>query len=139
MDDSSYYEFWAGNWHQVIDGEISETPRFIVRRGMYSNAFEESWVMEGYMAKAWRAWDSRSRKWDFAWVADIGLFQIWEGRKVDGRWYIYRTFIIDDEEVLSRQAFIPENESTIIRTSEHSTDQGQTWSLRFRETYKKIE
>jgi hypothetical protein len=106
---------------------------------MYSSAFEESWEMEGYKAKAWRAWDTRSKKWDFAWVADIGLFQIWEGRKIEGHWYIYRTFIIDGEEVLSRQAFIPESESTMIRTSEHSRDQGQTWLLRFRETYKKIE
>ncbi len=138
-DDSSYYSFWEGDWYQVVEGEIAETPRFTVRRGMYSSAFEESWEMEGYKAKAWRAWDARSKKWDFAWVADIGLFQIWEGRKIDGHWYIYRTFIIDGEEVLSRQAFISENERTVIRTSEHSRDQGQTWLLRFRETYKKIE
>ncbi len=138
-DDSAYYNFWEGDWYQVVEGEIAETPRFKVRRGMYSSAFEESWEMEGYKAKAWRAWDTRSKKWDFAWVADIGLFQIWEGRKIEGHWYIYRTFIIDGEEVLSRQAFIPETESTMIRTSEHSRDQGQTWSLRFRETYKKFE
>lgn len=66
-----------------------------------------------------------------------GLFQIWEGKKVDGIWYIYKTFMIDGQEVLSRQAFIPENDTTVIRTSEHSSDNGKTWRLRFREIYKK--
>ncbi len=138
LDDSSYYDFWEGDWYQVVDGVVRDKPRFIVRRGMYASAFEESWQMEGYKAKAWRAWDTRTQQWDFAWVAEIGLFQIWEGRKVDGHWYIYRTFVIDGEEVLSRQAFIPMDENTVIRTSEHSRDDGTTWILRFEETYKRL-
>ena len=70
-------------------------------------------------------------------MSTSGLFQIWEGRKSEGTWYIYNTFIIDGEEVLSRQAFIPQGPNKMIRTSEHSRDSGTTWKLRFKGTYRK--
>ena len=66
-----------------------------------------------------------------------GLFQIWEGKKVEGIWYMYKTFIIEGKEVFSRQAFIPQSDTSVIRTSEHSRDGGKTWILRFKEVYKK--
>ena len=93
-------------------------------------------VQAGDFAKAWRAWDTRTKKWDFAWMSSDGLFQIWEGKKVDDIWYMYKTFILDNgEEVLSRQAFIPLNINVMERTSEHSKDQGKSWDLRFKERY----
>jgi hypothetical protein len=93
--------------------------------------------MEGYVARAWRAWDSRTAKWDFAWMSDNGLFQIWEGKKVNDIWYIYKNFVTDGEEVLSRQAFIFEDSKTLKRTSEHSRDNGASWKMRFEEKYIK--
>lgn len=136
-NDTDYFKSWVGEWYQEIDGKIAKEPRFVVKRALYDESFEESWVMEGYLAKAWRAWDSRTKKWDFAWMSDNGLFQIWEGKKVGDVWYMYKTFIIEDEEVLSRQAFIFPNDMTLIRTSEHSKDEGKTWKLRFKEKYVK--
>ena len=135
--DSTYYDHWVGEWYQEVDGELHSEPTFVVKRALYHSSFEEYWMgAGGNFSIAWRAWDSRTRKWDFAWMSTDGLFQIWEGKKVDGIWYIYKTFMINDQEVLSRQAFIPENDRTVIRTSEHSSDNGKTWRLRFREIYK---
>ncbi len=136
-DDSNYYDSWVGKWFKKTDGKIAKNPNFVVSQGLYKTAFEEIWIQDGYIAKAWRGWDSRSKKWDFAWVTDDGLFQLWEGRKVNNTWYMYKTFIINGEKVLSRQAFIIENDHTLIRTSEHSKDKGKTWRLRFREEYVK--
>ena len=138
-DDSTYYDFWEGNWHKVVDGKVDPQPRFQVRRGIYHNAFEEQWKMEGYDAKAWRGWDSSSNSWTFVWVSELGHFQVWNEKKVGDHWYMFKTFNIDGEEVLSRQAFIPKNDSTVVRTSEHSGDGGKTWKLRFREIYRKRE
>lgn len=135
--DSAYYDFWEGNWHQVVDGNVEPQPRFRVKRGIYHNAFEEQWQMESYKAKAWRGWDSSSNRWTFVWVSELGHFQIWKEKKVGEHWYMFKTFNIDGEEVLSRQAFIPKNDSTLLRTSEHSRDGGTTWNLRFREIYRK--
>ena len=135
--DLAYFDNWIGSWYPVVNGKIGEKPRFVVKQALYKGSFEETWLLEDYLAKAWRAWDSRTKKWDFAWMTDDGLFQIWDGRKVNGIWYMYKIFIIEGKEVLSRQAFIFPNDHTLIRTSEHSKDNGKTWRLRFKEKYIK--
>jgi hypothetical protein len=138
-NDSLYYDSWVGEWYKEVDGKLNTKPDFVVKRGLYHSSFEEYWVGSGGsdFSMAWRAWDKRTQKWDFAWMSTEGLFQIWEGKKIDGVWYMYNKFIINGAEVLSRQAFMPQDERTIIRTSEHSSDNGNTWKLRFKETYKK--
>lgn len=137
--DVEYYKNWIGQWYQEVDGKVNELPSFVVTQGLYIGSFEETWIgAGGTFSKAWRAWDSRTKKWDFAWMSVDGLFQIWDGKKVNGIWYMYQTFILDNgEEVVSRQAFIPKDGSTLIRTSEHSRDNGKTWTLRFKEKYVK--
>ncbi len=136
--DSLYYENWVGSWYKEVDGELDESPTFVVKRALYHTAFEEYWMgAGGDFSKAWRAWDSRTQSWEFAWMSTDALFQTWEGRKVDDIWYMYKTFIIGDRAILSRQAFIPQDKTTFIRTSEHSEDNGETWRLRFTEVYRK--
>ena len=139
-NDSTYYKSWVGEWYKIEEDQLSNQPTFVVKRGLYASSFEEYWMdAGGNFSMAWRAWDSRTRQWDFAWMSTDGFFQLWEGKKIDNIWYMVRTFIIDGKEVLSRQAFIPQAENELIRTSEHSRDNGKTWQLRFRETYRKRE
>ena len=136
--DSSYYDFWIGKWHQVINGRVAPEARFNVEVGLYPGALEEHWQMEGYKAKGWRAWDNSQKTWTFVWISERGHFQIWNERKLDGAWYMFKSFLIDGEEVLSRQAFMPQPDGAVIRTSEHSRDDGRTWTLRFEERYVKV-
>ena len=137
-NDSLYYDHWVGEWYQEVDGALSSEPTFVVKRALYHSSFEEYWIgAGGNFSIAWRAWDTRTQSWEFAWMSTDGLFQNWEGKKLNGIWYMYKTFIINNQEVLSRQAFIPIDEKLLIRTSEHSKDNGQTWTLRFKETYRK--
>ncbi len=137
-NDSLYYDTWVGEWYKEEEGVLQSMPTFVVKRALYHSAYEEYWMgAGGNFSMAWRAWDSRTRKWDFAWMSTDGLFQNWEGKKVKGIWYIYKTFVINKQKVLSRQAFIPQNDTTLIRTSEHSKDNGHTWRIRFREKYIK--
>lgn len=136
--DSTYYSNWVGEWYKFENDQLSNQPTFIIKRGLYNSSFEEYWIgAGGDFSMAWRAWDSRTQQWDFAWMSTDGLFQLWEGKKVEDTWYMYKTFIIDDKEILSRQAFIPQGKDELIRTSEHSTDNGETWRLRFSENYRK--
>lgn len=137
--DSSYYDFWVGNWYQIIDGTVADEPRFKVKKGVYASHLEEEWQMEGYKAKAWRGWDSTADRWVFTWVSELGHYQVWNEKKVGNHWYMFKTFQIDGEEVLSRQAFIPQSDETVIRTSEHSRDGGKSWTLRFKEVYTKVQ
>ena len=103
-----------GEWYQEVDGELGRKPTFVVERALYPSSFEEYWLgASGNFSMAWRAWDSRTQKWDFAWMSTEGLFQIWEGKKVNDIWYIYKIFIINEQEVLSHQAFIPKKRKYI--------------------------
>ncbi len=137
--DIDYYKSWIGVWYKEVNNKIETLPSFVVTQGLYKGSFEETWIgAGGDFSKAWRAWDQRTKKWDFAWMSSDGLFQTWQGKKVKGIWYMYKVFILSNgEEVLSRQAFIPKGNSIIIRTSEHSKDNGKTWKLRFKEKYVK--
>lgn len=136
--DLEYYSNWEGRWYRDKEDSISSSPTFVVKKGLFDHAFEEFWMgAGGEFSMAWRAWDKMSKSWQFAWVSPDGYLQLWEGKKVDGIWYMYKTFNINGEEILSRQAFIPQGDSRLLRTSEHSKDGGKTWKLRFEEKYVK--
>lgn len=135
---ASYYDFWPGAWHEVVDGEVAPEPRFEVRGNLHPSSFEETWHMDGYRAKAWRVWDRTAERWMFVWISEEGHFQIWEEKKLGEHWYMFKQFVIDGETVLSRQAFIPREDGSVVRTSEHSRDGGESWRLRFREVLVKV-
>jgi hypothetical protein len=142
--DARYYDFWPGTWYRVIDGEIDTTnTRFHVTPGIHSAAFEETWrlVIDStttITARALRAWDAGAGHWQYVWISDDGLFQVWEGRRVNGDWYIYREFEGQGEPLLSRQAWLPQESGRVVRISEQSSDGGATWRRRFREEYRRV-
>lgn len=143
-DDRRYFDFWEGAWAQEVDGkpDTSKT-MFWVTRGVNSNTFMEDWrmVFDGGSLRATgvRAWDDSTKSWPYVWISDAGHYQQWEGRKVDGNWYIYRRFNINGDKYLSRQAWIPESPTRLMRISEKSYDDGKTWELRFKAYYLKVE
>lgn len=142
--DSHYYDFWPGTWYRVVDGVVdTASTRFRVERGVHPAAFEEKWrlVIDAattITARAFRAWDSASGRWRYVWLSDAGQFQVWEGRKVNGHWYMFKEFVIEGRRVLSRQAWIPIAPGRLERISEHSSDGGRTWQRRFREEYARV-
>lgn len=142
-EDSRYYDFWPGTWVEVVDGYPDTTAtRFTVRRGVHAAAFEEEWRLfyDGaeHRSRAFRAWDDALDRWRFVWVSDDGHFQVWEGEKVDGEWYIVREFETADGAFLSRQAWIPESEDRLIRVMERSFDGGRTWETRSRTPFVRV-
>ena len=141
--DKQYFDFWEGTWYQVIDGKPDTTAtRFIVQKGINEFTFIESWTMVATKddilnASGLRSWDELNKKWMYIWISAENHFQIWEGRKSKGHWYIYKTFNIDGDIYLSRQGWIPIGSNEIMRISEKSYDDGKTWQLRFKEYYRR--
>lgn len=143
--DARYYDFWEGTWYKLVNDKVDTSSiRFIVSKGIHSAAWYEQWRMPidsvtTINATALRAWDKTNNRWMYTWVSDNGLYQVWEGRKIDSNWYIYRNFDINGDKYLSRQAWIPAGKNKLLRTSEKSYDNGATWQLRFREYYIKLQ
>ena len=111
---------------------------FRVTRSVNAAAFEEKWQFgSGAESFALRAWDKTNNKWGFGWISDNGLFQVWDTRKVDGQWYIYKEFTIDGDTYLSRQGLLLQPDGTVLRVSEKTYDE-KKWELRFSQRLKKV-
>jgi hypothetical protein len=137
--DAKYFDFWEGTWFVLKDDNgIDSSAWFKVTRNVNQSSFLEEWKFsEGMRSTALRAWDKTNNKWGFVWISDNGLYQVWDTRKVDGNWYIYKEFTINGDTYLSRQGFIPQADGTVLRISEKTYDE-KKWELRFKQRLKKI-
>jgi len=132
------FDYWIGTWYRETDGQVDTAHAFLVSR-LPSGAILEQWRARPdsvrMIASAIRSFDKAWNRWMYVWTSTDGHCQVWEGRRVDGRWYIYREFEIAGDRYLSRQAWLSESADRLVRISEKSYDGGVTWQLRFRESY----
>lgn len=137
--EAKYFDFWEGKWVVMKeDNSLDTASYFIVKKSVNPASYVEEWhFANGMSSFAIRAWDKTEGKWGFVWISDNGLYQVWDTRKIDGNWYIYRNFDINGDKYLSRQSFIPQSDGTVIRVSEKSYDD-KRWELRFRQRLRKI-
>lgn len=136
--DAKYFDFWEGTWLGMKeDGSLDSAIRFEVKRSVNPSAFEEAWGVGTGRSVALRAWDKTNGKWGFSWVSTNGLYQVWDSQKIDGHWYILKDFNVNGDKYLSRQSFILQSDSTVIRLSEKTYDK-KKWELRFKQRLKKI-
>lgn len=139
-EDTHYYDFWVGTWYVEAEGKVDTSgTRFMVSQSVHPAAFTEEWRMgfesdSTFTATAIRAWDKTTNRWMYTWVLSNGLYQVWEGKKEKGHWYMYHRFTIDGDTYLSRQGWIPESPGRVLHISEKSYDEGVTWQLRFKQT-----
>jgi hypothetical protein len=136
--DAKYFDFWAGTWYELKpDNTLDSNVCFRITRGVHPSCFIEEWQFgNGMKSIAIRSWDKTNNKWGFVWVSDNGLYQVWDTRKVDDNWYIYKEFTINNDTYLSRQGFIPQADGTVLRTSEKSYDE-KKWEIRFQQRLKR--
>jgi hypothetical protein len=138
--DAEYFNFWLGKWYLVKEDDSIDTAfYFQVKQSVHAAAFDEIWQFgSGQKSVALRAWDKSNNKWGFVWVSGNGLYQVWDSRKIDGHWYIYKEFTVNNDTYMSRQAFLPQSDGTVLRISEKSYDE-KTWELRFKQRLKKMD
>jgi len=143
-DDTRYFDFWPGTWIEMVDGVVdSSATKFIVKRSVNPASFEEEWIQVydgiAHRSVALRSWDQVNNRWAFVWVSDNALFQVWNGVKIDGEWYITKEFVIDGQSIDSRQAWIPISENRLRRILQRSEDGGETWFTRYESIFAKVE
>jgi hypothetical protein len=138
-EDAKYFDFWEGTWCLINDnGTMDTATYFKVRHSVNPSAYEEEWQFgANNKSVALRAWDKTNNKWGFVWVSGNGLYQVWDSRKVDGQWYIYKQFTVSGDTYLSRQGFLLQPDGTVLRISEKSYDE-KKWELRFKQRMKKV-
>ena len=137
--EAKYFDFWEGTWYEMKDDNTVDTNTYFkIKRGVNPSSFIEEWhFSNGMKSMGLRAWDKTNNKWGFVWVSDNGLYQVWDTKKIDANWYIYRQFTINGDTYLSRQGFIPQADGTVLRISEKTYDE-KKWELRFKQRLKKV-
>lgn len=137
--DAKYFDFWEGTWFVVKDDNTIDTSSYFkITRSVNQSCFIEEWKFgNGMRSIAIRSWDKTNNKWGFVWASDNGLYQVWDTKKIDGNWYIYKQFTIEGDTYLSRQSFILQPDGTVVRTSEKTYDE-KKWELRFTQRLKKV-
>lgn len=137
-EEAHYFDFWEGTWFEIKENnQVDSSSYFKVKRSVHPASFIEEWQHgAGNKSIALRAWDKTSLKWGFVWVSDNGLYQVWDTRKINGHWYIYRSFNVSGDKYLSRQGFIQQPDGTVLRISEKSYDE-KNWELRFKQKLQK--
>jgi hypothetical protein len=136
--EAKYFDFWVGTWYQLKeDNSLDSTTYFKVVTSVNPSSFLEEWHFAGMSSIAVRAWDKTNNKWGFVWVSDNGLYQVWDTKKVNGNWYIYKQFTVDGDTYISRQGFLRQVDGTVLRISEKSYD-GEKWELRFQQHLKRV-
>lgn len=137
--DATYFDFWVGTWYEIKnDNTLDSNSYFKVVRTVNPSCLLEEWhFSNGMKSIALRSWDKTNNKWGFVWASDNGLYQVWDTRKIDGNWYIYKQFNINNDSYLSRQGFIPQPDGTVLRVSEKTYDE-KKWELRFKQRLKRV-
>jgi hypothetical protein len=136
-DDANYFNFWEGTWYVTKeDNSVDTAAYFKIKRSVNPASFIEEWKFSGMKSAAIRAWDKTNSKWGFVWISENGLYQVWDSKKIDGNWFIYKTFTVNGDTYLSRQGFIPQPDGTVLRISEKSYDE-KKWELRFKQILRK--
>ncbi|MBP6793752.1 MAG: hypothetical protein KA143_01800 [Saprospiraceae bacterium] len=132
--DLKYYHFLPGKWYlQNEDKSLDTLNSFIIKQGVHEANFIEEWNFNKMgKSMAIRTWDKTNNKWGFVWISENGLYQVWDSKKVEDKWYIYKWFTINGETYLSRQGFFMQPDGTVLRISEKSLDE-QHWELRFKQ------
>ncbi len=138
--EARYFDYWEGTWYEIKeDNSLDSNSYFKIKRGVHPSSFIEEWhFSNGMSSMALRSWDKTNNKWGFVWVSDNGLYQVWDTRKIDDDWYIYRQFTINGDTYMSRQGFILQTNGTVLRISEKSYDE-KTWELRFKQRLRRIQ
>lgn len=147
-EEKRYFDFLIGEWKMESkiqwgkSGTGEDTFQF--ERDLDGHAIISKWNFNRgtsdkpdiVSARYFSGFDTFKNIWTFYYVSNLSA-QYWEGKKENGQWNFYKTFLDDGKPRLQRQTWLPDGKDGLIRIISNSIDNGQTWSEDFRGVFRR--
>jgi hypothetical protein len=146
LNPEEYFNFWLGEWKltwEDADGTTANGTNHIEKvldGAVIKENFEaHSGSFEGYKGKSYSVYNPQSGQWHQTWVDNNGGYLDFRG-EIEGNKRIFKRKGLNPmgEEILQRMVFYDITENSLTWDWEISSDNGQTWQLRWRIFYERV-
>ena len=142
---SEYFDFWIGEWKlswQAQDGTTEYGTNTIERildgKVIKENFEATSGQMKGFIGKSYSVYNSQSGEWKQTWVDNQGAYLDFVGKfQNDKRIFIREAKDANGNPILQRMVFYDITRDSFTWDWEKSTDNGNTWQLQWKITYRR--
>lgn len=144
---AGYFDFWVGEWKlewEEGDGKkgsgTNKIEKILDGKVLLENFEALSGQMRGYKGKSFSVYNPRAKEWKQTWVDSNGGYLDFVG-KIDGQKRIFERTATDREgnPIIQRMVFSDIKENSLTWDWEYSGDGGETWELRWRIEYTRIQ
>ena len=130
--ESKEFDFMVGEWQESETGG-----HLLVKKILKGCAIQEFWSGGEFEATVVRSYDAGKQKWFLTFVSNTLIHQVWEGRKENGQWRFYREWTLNGSPIISRTFWTLLSEGHLDRIVEQSPDNGKTWKLHVKASYRR--
>lgn len=147
LEPEEYFDFWLGEWELTWeDGDgttahgTNRVERVLDGKVIKENFEAYSGAYEGFKGKSYSVYQSQFGSWKQTWVDNSGGYLDFSG-EFDGNKRIFKREGMNPQgqEILQRMVFYDVAEDSMTWDWEISEDNGETWQLRWRIFYERVE
>ena len=130
------FDFWLGEWEVTNNGQVSGKNKItVILNGCV--LLEEWQGQSGYTGKSFNRYDATTGKWQQHWVDSQGAELRLEGGIVDGKMVLSGEALQNDEKIINRITWTPNEDGSVRQHWESSKDDGESWTTLFDGLYEK--
>ncbi|MEX0649150.1 MAG: DUF1579 family protein [Balneolaceae bacterium] len=142
-----YFDFWLGEWELTWQNEdgTTATGSNTIERILDGHIIREKFKamtgdMAGFTGESYSAYNAGTGEWKQTWVDNQGAYLDFTG-EISGDKRIFKRNALSPEgdEFLQRMVFYNISEQSLTWDWETSQDDGQTWQLRWRIHYQRVD
>ena len=132
------FNFWVGEWNLTWgkNGKGTNTIRKILNNKIIEENFNGTPSIP-LIGRSYSAYDKNTGKWKQTWVDNSGSYLDFSGEFKDGKMSLSRKLIVKGKPVIQRMVWHSITKNAFIWNWESSSDNGKTWKINWKISYKR--
>lgn len=142
--ESSQFDFWVGEWDlswQNSEGKTL-TGKNIISRILGGCTIQENFSTSdgSFSGKSFSVYNSKKGVWEQTWVDNSGAYMTFTGGMNGDKMILSREVMTKEgKKVIQRMVFYDISKNNIMWDWESSSDEGATWTLQWKVSYKRAQ